>query len=142
MNLEDTARQALKDLPVTDVMRERVSLALDQISVLEKRNADLQILVGEARAELKLAVKRADKAERELETLRAQHSESVRIHRGIEFRRGSRTNGEWQPFCPKCHLPVHGAPRDDMNVFCSDNDCGWGVPLLTRELPRVIADLK
>ncbi|MBI2812921.1 MAG: hypothetical protein HYX71_01395 [Opitutae bacterium] len=37
MGLLETARDALKDLPVSDILRERLSLALDQATASEKK---------------------------------------------------------------------------------------------------------
>lgn len=42
MSILDTARQALVELPISDIQRERLSLALDRLAFAESQNATLQ----------------------------------------------------------------------------------------------------
>lgn len=42
---------------------------------------------------------------------------------GIEFRKGPRTVGDWLPFCPKCHTPLH--PEKFCFPIECPSRCGW-----------------
>jgi hypothetical protein len=64
-------------------------------------------------------------------------AEEVIIHRAIEFRRGKRTRGKWDAFCPKCHLPVMA--NEDYNATCTG--CGWFCDVSQHELARILAQL-
>ncbi len=77
--------------------------------------------------------------------LAESQAEDVRIHKGIEFRRGKRTGDIWMGFCPKCHMPVEDAwvPRARTNgekvVMCSAR-CGWRVFMPT-ELANIAKEI-
>ena len=68
-------------------------------------------------------------------------SEEIRIHKGIEFKKGPKTGGSWIAFCPKCHCPAQ-AREDDDNISCTDNDCDWYSAVIGANLPRVISEIK
>ena len=121
MSLIDVARDTLKDLPISDILRERLSLALDQSAVFERQIGELQTKVGRLEAQLEIVRLDRDKVTKQLRELEELHNEEVRIEDTVEFRRGARTGGTWKPFCPKCHLPA--STRHD-NVMCS-GACGW-----------------
>jgi RNase P subunit RPR2 len=83
----------------------------------------------------------------EHQKLSALHSEDIRIHRGIEFRRGKRTGDMWMGFCPKCHMPAQDGWKPIMYshnkekvVFCSAN-CGWEVfmPLVLDDIAKELS---
>lgn len=57
-------------------------------------------------------------------------SEEILIKQCIEFRRGKRTQGEWLPFCPKCHMPALFTSEAKFSG-CSDSDCKWEVETQT-----------
>lgn len=137
----DRARSALSEINTSEILRERLALALDQGSVAEKRLGELQSQVSDLKAELKLARSEQMKKEEELATLRDALKEEVVIDSGIEFRRGSRTRGEWMPFCPKCHLPVRGSGIGGL-LGCSDSDCGFCSTVVSASLPMIIGSLK
>jgi uncharacterized membrane protein len=65
-----------------------LSLQLHEVEVVER---DIRVMEENAALRRQLA---------ELQ------SEEIRIHRMIEFRRGKRTGGKWNAFCPKCHMPA------------------------------------
>ena len=72
--------------------------------------------------------------------LAESQAETIRIHKGIEFRRGKRTGDKWLGFCPKCHMPASN--RDgDLLVCCSDGACKWRVTLDDIRLSQVIGEL-
>ena len=136
------AKDALVGVAMEPVIRERLSLALDQSAVLEKKADEAQNTIGEMRAELKMARREEQQAKRELETLRKEHEEDVVIERTVEFRRGKRTMGKWVPFCPNCHLPL-ALPADHGNhLHCSDTGkCQWWSSLMHSELSGTLARL-
>ncbi|HUJ09441.1 MAG TPA: hypothetical protein VL171_05390 [Verrucomicrobiae bacterium] len=121
MGLLETAREALKDLPVSDVIRERLSLALDQWAASERQASDLRAKVGRLEGMLEIERRDREKAQQELQRLRQEYQEEVRIEQTIEFRRGIRTSGKWSPFCPQCHLPAYAG---EQSTVCSGH-CGW-----------------
>jgi hypothetical protein len=123
MSLVEVARDALKEIPMSDVLRERLSLALDRLSDAEAKNESLQQEIGKCQSLLEQERVNHEKTKQELQTLRDKLHEDVRVFESIEFRRGERTGNAWVPFCPKCHVPV--IPRDDgLWVFCASK-CGW-----------------
>ena len=106
---------------MADILRERLSLALDQSAVLERQVGELQTKTGRLEAQLAIMRGDRDKVQRELHDLQETHQEEVRIEETIEFRRGLRTSGKWQPFCPKCHMPAFAGSS---LTICSAQ-CGW-----------------
>jgi hypothetical protein len=89
----------------------------DEISALRMKNQDLQLTLEKEQIQ-------HQKTRDELQRLRNEHSEEIRIYKEIEFRRSKRTDGKWAAFCPKCHLPVSGRGV----VQCKDQKrCGWFV---------------
>jgi len=106
MGMLEVARDTLKDLPISDVIRERLSLALDRLAEAEAKIESLHTEIGGLKAQ---------------ELLR----EEVRVVFDGEFRKGVRTGGQWLPFCPKCHLPLAYATEANRYAYCSDQKCGW-----------------
>lgn len=138
MSLLDLAVSTLKELPVSDIVRERLSLAFDHAAVLERQVAELQAKVAELQVRLKDCEANKQRAEDEIRRLNDQLAEEVRIHSGIEFRRGKRTQTAWLPFRPACHLPL------DLStgfVKCPSGRCGWNILLSARQVPQLIAQL-
>lgn len=128
MSLIDVARDTLKDLPVSDLIRGRLSLALDRLA---ESDAKIEILQSEnAALKVELERERLDhqKTQQDLQRLKDDTFEEIRIHRSIEFRRSNRTGGKWMAFCPNCHMPagdgkgIGGRPL----AYCTMN-CGWSV---------------
>ncbi|MGO8837019.1 MAG: hypothetical protein ACLQAH_18225 [Limisphaerales bacterium] len=122
-----------------------LAFAKDQFADLERKVANLQIQVGRVEAQLereRLDHKQARdellRLKDELQRLKDKHAEDIRIHRGIEFRRGKRTGDKWQPFCPKCHMPAMA--NEDFNAGCTAQ-CGWYCDVSQQELVRILAQL-
>jgi hypothetical protein len=112
----EVARDALKDIPISEVLRERVSLALDRLAEAEK---------GGLQAQLERERIDHEQTKKELQPLQELLREEIRLVCDVEFRKGVRTSGKWVPFCPKCHLPL-ASPQDPVHpTCCSDCDCGW-----------------
>ena len=128
MSFIDTARDALKDLPISDIVRERLSFALDRLMDAEAKIETLQTEKGSLQAQLDRERYDHKLAREELQRVKDEHMEDIRIHRTAEFRRGKRTGGKWMPFCPKCHLPVaEGNIGGEIGLYCIQkyDDCGW-----------------
>ena len=121
----EVARDALKDIPISEVLRERVSLALDRLAEAEGQIATLQAEKGGLQAQLERERIDHEQTKKELPRLQELLREEIRLVCDVEFRKGVRTSGEWMPFCPKCHLPL-AFPQDPVHpTCCSDCDCGW-----------------
>jgi hypothetical protein len=111
---------------------------------LQEEHAELQDLF----AELQQKYSEAQKRIAELEKLVARKPEQVEteiLHHGIKFRRGPSTRGQWQPFCPKCGLPVNDVtvPTGSSRWALCSAHCGWvGVELdLLRGSDALIEEL-
>jgi hypothetical protein len=125
MSLIDVARDTLKEIPMADILRERLSLALDRLDDAERSIGVLQADLGSLRAQLEIERSARHASERELRLLKEEHAEETRILRGFEFRRSRRTEGKWLPFCPKCHMPIHEISLEDGLVGVCSGRCGW-----------------
>jgi len=145
MGMFDSLRSSLTELPISDIVRARLELALDQLSDAQSKVSDLQTQVARLEAQLEREHLDHKQTKEELERLKDEHSEDIRIHRLIEFRRGLRTGGVWMPFCPSCHLPIDELRHDGTHrAYCSANDCEWGPVDLDRPidaLSREIGDV-
>jgi hypothetical protein len=134
-------KKTIADLPISDILRARLDFAFDQSAALERQVGELQIKVGQLQAQLEAAILERDNAQRELYRLQAEHGEEIRILYQIEFRRGKRTGGKWDSFCPKCHLPAVETTGNLVNdVYCSGR-CGWLVSS-RRGLRQMISELE
>jgi len=126
MGMLEVARDAIKDLPVSEVIRERLSLAFDRLEEAERQIAILQTEKGGLQAQFERERLDHEQTKKELQRLHELLHEEVRLVRGVEFRKGSRTGNEWQPFCPKCHLPVVFSRDPSDPIFCQDQTvCRW-----------------
>lgn len=88
-------------------------------SIMEKRLA----LKDDEIAQLKAKIKDLEAAQQK-EKIEA---DEIRIHRGIEFRRGKLMRDKWASFCPKCHLPAEDAWRGTQKLVLCSGRCGWQV---------------
>jgi len=138
MGAFDTIKQSLTELPISDILKARLEFAFDQSSALERQVSELQTKIGQLQAQLEIVTLDRDKAQRELQGLKDEHAEEIRIHRMIEFRRGKRTGGQWIAFCPQCHIPA-----DTVNAFinCPNSKCRWETLVPSAELKQIIAEL-
>ena len=138
MSLIDLARDALKEIPMSDIIRERLSLSLDRLTDAEAKIETLQTENGKLQAQLENARFDHKEAQQELQRLKDEHAEEIRIHSTIEFRRGKRTGGQWIAFCPKCHLPAKDIPT----VRCSEHPkCSWMTLLGSEEVSSIATQL-
>ena len=125
MGMVEVARDALKDVPISEVLRERVSLALDRLAEAERQIATLQAEKGGLQAQLERERIDHQQTKKELQPLQELLREDIRFVCDVEFRKGVRTSGKWMPFCPKCHLPLAFPQNPVHPTCCSDSDCGW-----------------
>ena len=138
MKLIDVARDTLKEIPMADILRERLSLALDQAAGFECQVAVMQMELGKLQALIEVVALDRDKAREELQRLKDEHAEDVVINRAVEFRRGKRTEGQWMAFCPNCHMP---ATANEKSNTCCTAKCGWHCDVTYHELFRILSRL-
>lgn len=125
MGLIEATRDALKDIPISEVLRERVSLALDRLAESEAKIESLQSENGGVKAQLERERTDHEQTKKELQRLQELMHEEIRFVHAVEFRKGTRTGGVWMPFCPKCHLPIN-LPGDADVPYCTNRGgCGW-----------------
>ncbi len=103
MNLFDGIEKLITEHGSAAIISERLAFAKDQFSALERKVAELQIENGRLQERLQRSLVDHQGVKEELQRLQKEHEEDVRIHGGVEFRRGKRTAGKWIAFCPKCH---------------------------------------
>src|SRR5437667_12708501 len=117
MGLYESAKDALKEIPMADVIRERLSLALDRLAEAESQIATLQMEKGGLEAQL--GRERVDQVQtkQELQARKERLHEDVRFIHGIEFRCGARTGECWLPLSPKCHLPISFSEHRSMQYY-------------------------
>jgi hypothetical protein len=129
MSFIDTARDALKELPISDIVRERLSLALDRLAEAEAKIDSLHSEIGGLKVQLENERLDNQKTKEQLQRLLDEHSEEILVRNGIEFRRGKRTGGKWMAACPVCHLPA------DVTVFpkCPNPKCGWQPTVMSKK---------
>ena len=94
------------------------SLQSSQVEIMER---DVKLVQENAELKAKLA---------------ESQSEEIRIIEGIEFRKGPRTNGVWDSFCPKCHMPTI-IYHDESPVGCSITSCDWSTEIYRPEFEAI-----
>ncbi len=128
-------KSALTELPISDILKARLEFAVDQSVALERQVQALQAKAADLQAELRIVAIDRKQAREELDRMKNEHAEEIRIFHGIEYRKGKRTDFEWMAFCPSCHLPC------DLSVElvrCSSAQCGWETGM---EVSQVEADV-
>ena len=127
----DVARDTLKEIPMADILRERLSLALDQSAALEREKAELQAKCAKLEAQLDIVTLDRNETRKELQRLKDESCEEIVIHEMVEFRRGKRTGGKWMAFCPKCRMPAADdqMPGGRRIAYCTAQ-CGWRVEIM------------
>jgi hypothetical protein len=138
MGTFDTIKQTLTELPISDILKARLEFAFDQSSHLERQVSELQTKTGQLQAQLEIVTTDRDNAQTQLQRLKDEYAEEVRIHRMIEFRRGKRTGGQWVAFCPRCHIP---ADTEIAFTGCPDQQCGWTTMIPNADMKRIITEL-
>jgi hypothetical protein len=124
MSYLELARDALKQIPMADLLRERLQLALDRLEDAESQKAVLQAEKAALQAALDAEKMEHKETKQQLRDLEQTHGHELRFSHGIEFRRGLHTGGVWLAFCPACHLPA------DLSVGlvrCGNKACKWSL---------------
>jgi len=134
------AKNALTRVSVSAMLREQLSLERARSAELERQVSTLKSENAELRAQL--AIVRADhkQTQQELDRLKEEHSEQIHIWKTVEYRRGKRTFGLWQAFCPKCHMPLRLTEPYHLTV-CSAH-CGWDCQMECKEIFGFLKHLK
>ena len=128
MNIFDGIEKLITEHGSAAILSQQLAFARDQFEALERKVSDLQTQIGRFDAQLERERTEHKQAREDLQRLKDEHFEEVRIHKMVEFRRGKRTGGKWLAFCSKCHLPAGGnrSMSGEPQVYCSA-DCGWVV---------------
>jgi hypothetical protein len=139
MSILDGFEKLITEHGSAAVIAERLALARDQFESLDRKASDLERKIGKLEAKLEREQFDREKAQQELQRLQKEHEEDVRIHSGVEFRRGKRTGFEWMPFCPACHGPVDFSTGI---AKCANQKCKWALMLDETMAASAIAQLK
>jgi multidrug resistance efflux pump len=91
MSLVSVAREALKELPLSDIVRDRFNLALDQLTACERKTTELQLQIGRLHAQKERAEADLKECQAAYERLKELHMEEVQIQCTVELRKGERT---------------------------------------------------
>jgi len=137
VSLIETARDALKNIPMSDILRERLSMTIDQLAISEAKVEVLQRENGKLASRLDQEQFDHNQTKQELQALRDFHAESIRFVHDIEFKKGVRTGNKWLPFCPKCHLPIVIGDKPDGYPYCPDSKCGWSSSLHNHKFANI-----
>jgi hypothetical protein len=124
MSFFEQLKGSLSELPISDILRARLDFAFDQITAIEKENANLHAERARLEVRLEETDKRFDRLKREFDELKSAHEEEHRVVGGIDMRRGLRTGGQWLPFCPVCKSPAAHDPQLDA-FTCTNRECPW-----------------
>jgi len=118
IDLTENLESRMKDRRDIDTLKQIHSLVFSlQSAQLEIMERDIKLVQENAGLKAKLA---------------ESQSEEIRIIEGIEFRKGSRTGGFWDSFCPKCHMPTI-IYHDESPVGCSVTSCDWSTEIYRPE---------
>lgn len=138
MGLFEGLEKLINERGSAAVMTQHLAFIKEKYEHLDKQSAELQIRLAKEQALLEREREDHAKTAAELTRVNAEHAEEVRIHTGIEFRRGKRTGGGWAPFCPRCHVPID---RKQGIAQCADIDCKWTTLVTDHEVARAIEAL-
>ena|ERR1017187_7790619 len=123
---------------VIAMLREQLAAANSRIANLEKENSDLESIIAVLQAGLEAERENHNQTKQKYERLQKEHEERVFLFRGVEYRKGRRSNGSWLAFCPKCQVVLH-------NEFNLDNyclaGCGWKSPISWGEIESILGHM-
>jgi hypothetical protein len=122
------------------ILGQQLEFARDQYSALERQVTDFQAKAAKLEAQLEIERANHNEIKQELQRLKEEHAEEIRIHRMVELRRGKRTGGVWMAFCPKCHLPAGYDEGSGGLVYCPSGNCGWRA-FPERNIGQIIAEI-
>lgn len=138
MNIFDGIEKLITEHGSAAILSERLAFAKDQFEQLERKVSDLQTQTGRLEAQLEREQSDHKKDREELQRLKNEHAEEVRVYGSVEFRRGKRTGGVWIAFCPACHTL---ADQTGGFVKCADPKCGWEAILADKQVAEMITKL-
>lgn len=139
MGIFDPLEKLINEHGSAAILREQLSLAKSQYAALERQVGDAMSKITKLEAQNEIERLNHKETQLELDRLKDEYSEEVRLHKSIEFRRGKRTKGEWMAFCPACHTL---ADLSSGFVSCANPKCGWQPTLAAVQLDGILADLK
>jgi len=137
MNIFDGIEKLITEHGSAAILSQQLSFARDQFSVLERQVSEFQAKTAKLEAQLEIEHANHKETKQELQRLQDEHSEEVRVHKGIEFRRGKRTGGSWIAFCPVCHTPADTTTL----VMCANQKCKWRLIVSGSDIPKMISEL-
>jgi hypothetical protein len=124
-----------------DIIGKHLEFAKAQSAAEERKVSELQVENGRLQERVERVLIDLHGTQQELQRLKKEHEEEIRIHRCIEFRRGKRTGNRWAAFCPKCHMPAIQY-ASTIFVTCSDGiSCKWSLRLDKLILEQIIGEL-
>jgi regulator of replication initiation timing len=121
--------EAIKELPASSVLRERLEFNMDRLVELRERNIELENEAAELRKQNEeLREKLAEKFT----------PEDYFKHRGVLF--WKKEDGTYldQPFCPRCKEAMSSF-MGQMTFICSI--CEFEANFTPRELPKIMEEL-
>ena len=138
MNPLDAIEKLITEHGSAAILSQQLVFAKDQFTVLERQVGEFQAKIAKLEAQLEIEHSHHKETQQELQRLKDEYSEEVRVHSSMEFRRGKRTGNEWVAFCPVCHAP---ADLSTGIVMCANPKCKWHILFPASGLPEVIAKL-
>lgn len=139
MGIVDGIEKLINEHGSSVILAQQLALAKEQFAALERQVGELQSKAAKFEAQLEIERVNHQRACEELQSLKEEHAEEVRIRGGIEFRKGKRTGQKWEAFCPACHLPIDTSSG---LIRCGgDRKCGWNILLAANRLAEMISSL-
>jgi hypothetical protein len=137
MSIFDSIEKLITEHGSAAILTQQLALAKDQFSHLERKVSDLQTQIGRLEAQLERERTDHKQAREELQRLKDEHTEEVRFHKTVEFRRGKRTGGQWMPFCPTCHHPA--LHDDSINDYVYCTICAWVSYIQVQNVAEIVS---
>lgn len=126
---------------VTALLREQLALSEAKVAKLETEKTEFTATMATLTAELKQTQTDLCREKRQHQQLKDEHKEEIKVWKTVEFRKGKRTFGRWEAFCPKCHLPLFVSPSWESNHVSCSADCGWKPDIDAGELEVFLGHL-
>jgi hypothetical protein len=130
MGIISDIREALKEIPLSDILRERLTTAEQTIEQLEKENINLK-------EQHRNALEKINKLEKDLMAFRSAKTEFVE-ERGALFKRRPEGGYHKAVFCPKCRMPM-GSMEGVLPYAC--DKCKIVLDFTGDDLPEILREL-
>ncbi|MDI6808280.1 MAG: hypothetical protein QME66_04765 [Candidatus Eisenbacteria bacterium] len=130
MSILSDIRAILKEIPLSDILREKLTITERSITQLEKENIDLKNKNAEMSKEV-------GKLQEELATLRATKDNFVE-ERGALFKRKPSGGYHEAVFCPGCRSPLSSL-GGDFPYIC--HKCSIQLDFSLKDLPAILKSL-